>query len=51
MFSNGVLISNDILIFAVIVALTAFALFAERKWKWAATLSSLGICVFGALLL
>lgn len=51
MLTDGVLFSDSALVFFAMLAMTAFAIFAEKKWKWAGTLSSVGICVFGALLL
>lgn len=51
MLSEGVLFHDSGLVFFVMLAMTAFAIYAEKRWKWAATLSSVGICVFGALFL
>lgn len=51
MLTNGVLFSDSALVFFTMIALTAFAIWAEKKWKWAGLLSALGICVFGALIL
>ncbi len=51
MLADGVLINDSALVFFAILALTVFAVYAEKRWKWAGTLSALGICVFGALIL
>lgn len=45
------MINNTSLVFMVLIALTTFALYAERNWKWASFFSSLGICTLGAVLL
>lgn len=42
---------NVLLIFAFIVCWSAFALYAERKWKWASKISALGIAIVGSLAL
>jgi len=48
---NGALINDTVLIFAVILGITAFGMFAEKKWRWAGMLSGMGVSIFLALLL
>lgn len=47
---KGALINDTVLIFAVILGITAFGMFAEKKWRWAGMLSGMGVSIFLALL-
>ena len=48
---SGALITDTALVFAAIVGLTAFGMFAEKKWRWASLLSGMGVSIFAALFL
>lgn len=48
---NGVLINDTVLVFAFVIGITAFGMFAEKKWKWAGILSGMGVSIFTALFL
>lgn len=48
---NGVLINDTLLIFAVIIGVTAFGMYAEKKWRWAGILSGMGVSIFTAVAL
>ena len=47
------LISTDNLwmTWMVVILVASFAIFAEQKWKWAATVSSAVVCIFGTVIL
>lgn len=46
---NGVLINDTILVFGAIIAITAFGMYAETKWRWAGLLSGMGVSIFIAV--
>lgn len=46
---DGVLLQNTVMIFAVIIGITAFGMYAEKKWRWAGILSGMGVSIFLAL--
>lgn len=48
---TGVLIQDTLLVFAVILGITGFGMYAEKKWKWAGLLSGMGVSIFIAIIL
>ena len=48
---DGVLINDTLLIFAIIIGVTAFGMYAERRWRWAGILSGMGVSIFTAVAL
>ncbi len=48
---DGVLITDTLFVFAAIVGITVFGMFAEKKWKWAGILSGMGVSIFAAIFL
>jgi uncharacterized membrane protein len=42
---------NIWLVLVVVILMAAFSIFAEQKWKWAATLTGVTIAIFGSMLL
>ena len=42
---------NTWLLWAVVVSMAAFSIFAEQKWKWAGMLSAAIIAIFGSMIL
>ena len=48
---DGVLINDTLLIFAIIIGVTAFGMYAEKKWRWAGILSGMGVSIFTAVAL
>ncbi len=50
MLENGVLITNDVLIFAVVAGIAFFGMYAQKHFKWAKSLSSMGVSILTALL-
>lgn len=48
-FMDGILINDTILVLGAIIAITAFGMYAETKWKWAGLLSGMGVSIFIAV--
>lgn len=42
---------NIWLVWVVVVGVAAFSIFAEQKWKWAASITGVTIAIFGSMLL
>lgn len=48
---SGAIINDTALVFAAVVALTAFGMYAEKKWRWASLISGMGVSIFAAVFL